>query len=283
MVTVDQLALEPEYAVEQIVERPVRLPELHRRHEYFQIKNGVERLAGALLLIPASPVILACWLAVRLTSKGPGFFKQTRVGLGGQLFDVYKLRTMRQDAEADGPQWSVKGDSRITRLGRIFRTLHLDELPQLINVVKGEMVLVGPRPERPEFVGILSEEIPGYRRRLWVKPGITGLAQINLPPDCGLRCVERKQVLDLHHIDTANAWLDTRMVLVTALRLCCISNDRLVRTLGLDRKDLLKDCPPLAPNQKPTKLTDLLEQRKYRNEWAIDPPHAAHATPHLPK
>ena len=177
---------------------------------------------------------------------------------------------MRLDAEANGPQWSTKGDPRITRVGRILRKLHLDELPQLINVARGEMVLVGPRPERPEFVELLTDEIPGYRRRLVVKPGITGLSQINLPPDTDLRSVERKQVLDLYHIDNAGLWLDKRMVLLTAMRLLCISNDRLTKVMGLDRKHLLQDLPPTEPDGKPVTLQELLQQTQAKKEWLDD-------------
>ncbi len=135
------------------------MPHAHCRFRYFTTKNRIERVFGAALLIPALPVILLCWALVRLTSPGPGFFRQTRVGHHGNWFQVYKLRTMRVDAERNGPQWSAKGDPRITWLGRWLRKLHLDELPQLFNVVRGEMVLVGPRPERPEFVELLSEVI----------------------------------------------------------------------------------------------------------------------------
>jgi lipopolysaccharide/colanic/teichoic acid biosynthesis glycosyltransferase len=246
------------------------LPKLHRRFRYFENKYRVERVLGVGLLVPALPVIAVCWAVVRLTSKGPGIFRQTRVGHRGQEFQVLKLRTMRIDAEANGPQWSAKGDPRITSVGRVLRTLHLDELPQLINVAKGEMVLVGPRPERPEFVDLLTELIPGYQRRLIVKPGITGLAQINLPPDSDLRSVERKQVLDLHHIDNADLWLDKRMVLLTTLRVFCISNDRLTRWMGLDRKHLLERLPVQDNERCSVTLKELLSETKARESWLQD-------------
>ena len=129
-------------------------------------------------------------LLVRLTSRGPGIYKQARVGKDGRKFMMYKIRTMRQDAEAaSGPMWTQAHDPRVTFLGRVLRKLHLDELPQLFNVLKGEMSLVGPRPERPEFVRVLAEAIPGYRNRLAVRPGVTGLAQVNLPPDTDIASV----------------------------------------------------------------------------------------------
>jgi len=234
------------------------LPVNHRRYRYFATKYRVERVLGFGLLVPAMPLIAICWCAVKITSRGPGIYRQTRVGHEGKTFQVLKLRTMRIDAEANGPQWSSKGDTRITRLGRVLRKLHLDELPQLVNVVKGEMVLVGPRPERPEFVALLSEVIPGYERRLIVKPGITGMAQINLPPDTDLRSVERKQILDLYHIDNADFWLDKRMVLLTAFRVLSISNDRLTRLMGLDRKALVQHLPAESAGSTSTPLSTLM-------------------------
>jgi sugar transferase (PEP-CTERM system associated) len=131
-------------------------------------------------LIVAAPLMVLTALAVKLTSKGPMLYRQRRVGLNGRVFTVYKFRSMYVDAEArTGAVWATKDDPRITPLGKWLRKLRLDELPQLWNVVKGEMSMVGPRPERPEFVDMLAQQIPYYRQRLAVKPGITGWAQIN--------------------------------------------------------------------------------------------------------
>ena len=131
-------------------------------------------------LVLTSPLLLLTALAVRLTSKGPVLYRQRRVGLNGRLFTVYKFRSMYVDAEArTGAIWAVKDDPRITPIGKWLRKLRLDELPQMWNVVRGDMSIVGPRPERPEFVDLLAAQIPYYRQRLAVKPGITGWAQIN--------------------------------------------------------------------------------------------------------
>ena len=134
------------------------------------------------------------------------------------------------------------------------------------------MVLVGPRPERPEFVELLTEVIPGYQRRLIVKPGITGLAQINLPPDTDLRSVQRKQVLDLHHIDHANLWLDKRMLLLTSLRVLSVSNERLTRLMGLDRKTLVEHLPAETGDTTSTPLSELMAQTEAKKTWTHEPP-----------
>lgn len=206
--------------------------------EFFKAKEIMDRLFGLVLLIATLPVIGILIVLIRLNSRGPGIFRQLRVGKGGRIFTMYKLRSMRIDAEAKtGPAWSPSGaDPRVTRLGYWLRRLHLDELPQLINVVRGEMSIVGPRPERPEFVQLLAEEIPGYLNRIMVEPGITGLAQINLPPDTDLYGVQQKLMLDCEYIRTAGLWLDIRIILCTALRVLWIKGPAVTRLLGLERR-----------------------------------------------
>jgi lipopolysaccharide/colanic/teichoic acid biosynthesis glycosyltransferase len=201
---------------------------------YFHWKGWVDRIVAAVLLIPALPVIGVLFVLVRLTSAGPGIYRQKRVGKHGRTFVIYKLRTMRCDAEAGtGAVWSTADDPRVTRLGRVLRYLHLDELPQLFNVLKGEMSLVGPRPERPEFVHFLADRIPGYRDRLAVPPGVTGLAQLNLSPDTDLASVCRKLVLDIEYVEGAGFLLDARIVLCTALRILKLP---VIRFFGLQRE-----------------------------------------------
>lgn len=177
---------------------------------YFRRKGIFDRTVAALLLLPGLPIIAILVLLVRATSRGPGIYRQVRLGRRGEKFLMYKIRTMRHDAEAaSGPVWTTHGrDPRITRIGRFLRRVHLDELPQLFNIFKGEMSLVGPRPERPEFVHVLAEAIPGYRSRMEVLPGVTGLAQLNLPPDTDLLSVRRKLVLDREYIERAGLLLD---------------------------------------------------------------------------
>ena len=202
---------------------------------YFCWKDAFGRCLAVVLLILGLPIMLSTILLVRLTSPGPSIFRQTRVGKNGRIYVMYKIRSMRIDAEAkSGPVWTTKRDPRITRVGKFIRTLHLDEFPQLINVLRGEMALIGPRPERPEFVEKLAREIPGYVNRLTVRPGITGLAQINLPPDSDLDSVRRKLAVDLRYIVHGNVLLDLRILGCTFVRLFGIKGVYAARLFGLD-------------------------------------------------
>ena len=176
-------------------------------------------LASAMMLV-SLPVMLACIVAVRISSRGPAIYTQTRVGQGGRIFTLYKIRTMYHNCESKtGPQWSPPGDPRITALGRLMRKLHLDELPQLWNVLRGDMSLIGPRPERPEIVSKLRLSVPGYARRLAVKPGITGFAQIHLPPDTCVRSVKNKVVYDIFYIRHRTPGMELYILLATGLKL----------------------------------------------------------------
>lgn len=154
--------------------------QLGPRPKAIAIQNFYSFLIGSLGLIVFSPLMLVTGILVAVSSKGPIFYRQRRVGMNGKIFNVYKFRSMYVDAEArTGAVWAKKDDPRITPVGKWLRKLRLDELPQFWNVVRGDMAIVGPRPERPEFVDILAHQIPYYRQRLAVKPGITGWAQIN--------------------------------------------------------------------------------------------------------
>lgn len=211
--------------------------DLPKSSAYFRRKAILDRTLAALLLVPGLPIIVLLVLLVRLTSRGPGIYRQVRLGQRGQKFMMNKIRTMRLDAEAaSGPVWTAQArDPRVTPVGRVLRRLHLDELPQLLNILKGEMSLVGPRPERPEFVHVLAEAIPGYRSRLDVPPGVTGLAQLNLPPDSDLLSVRRKLVLDREYIEQAGLWLDLRLLACTFFRMMRLPEGWLLSTFSLRR------------------------------------------------
>jgi lipopolysaccharide/colanic/teichoic acid biosynthesis glycosyltransferase len=202
---------------------------------YHQRKVVADRTIGLLLLIVSLPVTAVLLLLVRATTTGPGIYRQRRVGRNGAEFWLYKIRTMYADAEAvGGPQWATPNDCRITPVGRALRFLHLDELPQLLNVVRGEMSLIGPRPERPEFVARLTQLVTGYEERLKVLPGITGLAQINLPADDSLTSVRNKVVIDCEYIEKGSTYLDLRILACTALRMLGIRHGRAPRWLGVE-------------------------------------------------
>jgi lipopolysaccharide/colanic/teichoic acid biosynthesis glycosyltransferase len=212
-------------------------------------KRGVDILGAATLLLLLSPVLLVVAALVRLTSPGPIIFRQTRVGLNlrawqrerrrshdgppdhlerrqpnsdrrrdaafGKPFVLYKFRTMQIDAEKNGAQLATKHDPRVTPIGRFLRKTRLDELPQLWNVLRGEMTLVGPRPERPEFIEKLSAEIPNYLNRLGLKPGLTGLAQIENGYDTDLDSFRRKVNYDLMYLQNCCVWNDIKILFRT--------------------------------------------------------------------
>jgi exopolysaccharide biosynthesis polyprenyl glycosylphosphotransferase len=174
------------------------------------------RLIALIGLVVSLPILLVVALAIKLSSRGPILFRQTRVGWQGEHFTLYKFRSMHENAEAEtGAVWASKNDPRVTLVGRWLRRLRLDELPQLVNVLRGEMSIVGPRPERPEFVATLSKEIPFFRQRLCVRPGITGWAQINHKYGDTLEDAARKLEYDLYYIKHLSPSLDAYIVLQT--------------------------------------------------------------------
>jgi sugar transferase (PEP-CTERM system associated) len=170
-------------------------------------------LIGLILSLPLLPLIM---LAIRLDSKGPVFYTQTRVGKGGRTFSVVKFRTMRQDAEvASGPKWAGDNDPRVTRVGKFLRSSRLDEIPQLWCVLKGDMAFVGPRPERPEFIEMLSKEIPYYGVRHMVRPGLTGWAQVKYKYGATIADSREKLQYDLFYIKNASIGLDMLIMFQT--------------------------------------------------------------------
>ena len=225
--------------------------------DYLKGKGWAERVISLGLLLVSFPVIALLIFIVRMTSKGPGLYRQVRVGKDGKIFVMYKVRSMCQDAEeGTGPVWTQgKNDPRITRIGWFLRKSHLDELPQLLNVVRGEMSLFGPRPERPELVHVLAASIPDYWDRLAVLPGITGLAQINLPPDSDLESVRRKLSLDLEYIRTANFMMEVRMFIWTGLRLLAMPSSIATSLMALGR-----DVTPVQTKSGPVTIDDVINE-----------------------
>ncbi len=179
------------------------------------LKTVWEWCVAVLLVVMVAPLLLAAALAIKLDDRGPIFFRQTRVGRFGRLFNVIKLRTMRQNAEAAGPQFAALDDPRVTRVGKFLRQTRIDELPQLFNILRGEMALVGPRPERPEFVEQYSKEIEFFDLRLSVRPGITGWAQVNEGYTSDSDGAIEKLSFDMYYLKHMNPLFDLRIVLDT--------------------------------------------------------------------
>lgn len=207
-----------------------KVPVLHTRRGWLIFAHGFDLLHNPLglrtkrllditlslaLLVVASPVMALVALMIRLESRGPVIFRQARTGLGGAQFEILKFRSMTRDAERDGPQWAQDADPRITRIGRAIRLLHIDELPQLVNVLKGEMSFIGPRPERPVFNDTLEKEIPLYNLRHLVRPGITGWAQVMYPYGASVEDAREKLQYDLYYIKNYSVLLDIGIVFKT--------------------------------------------------------------------
>jgi exopolysaccharide biosynthesis polyprenyl glycosylphosphotransferase len=175
-------------------------------------------LLGAFLLLATLPLLLLTALAIKLDSRGPVFYRQERVGLNGQSFMLFKFRSMRTDAEAGGTAiWASKQDPRVTRIGRFLRLTRIDEIPQVLNVLRGDMAFVGPRPERPAFVEQLGRIIPHYKDRALVKPGITGWAQVNYPYGASVEDARMKLAYDLYYVRRRSLFLDM-LILVSTVR-----------------------------------------------------------------
>lgn len=232
-------------------------------------KRVLDILMSAFGIVFSLPVMALIAILIKLDSNGPIFYRQLRVGLNqrggerrrlhrriqsrptsrrddgdrriddtcGQPFYVLKFRTMRIDAECNGPSWCQKNDPRVTRLGRILRKTHLDEIPQLFNILAGEMSLVGPRPERPEFVKDLRKAIPGYERRLSVKPGLTGLAQIRHRADLHVRDVRKKVRYDTLYLRSMSLMTDLKILAGTFPTAVGLDGED-IRRLGQARKNL---------------------------------------------
>jgi exopolysaccharide biosynthesis polyprenyl glycosylphosphotransferase len=179
------------------------------------LKRMLDVTVSTAILVAGLPIWFVVAILIKLESPGPVLYKQERVGRDGDRFNMIKFRSMRQDAESAGPQWAGKRDPRVTRVGRVLRKLHLDEIPQMCNVLLGNMSLVGPRPERPMFVEQLSKEIPMYPRRLKVRPGITGWAQIKHKYDETLDDVRKKVQYDLFYIENMSLRMDLKILLST--------------------------------------------------------------------
>jgi exopolysaccharide biosynthesis polyprenyl glycosylphosphotransferase len=190
---------------------PQLMPEWEKK-----VKRVLDVLLSFLVLIVTFPITFIVSIVIKLDSKGPIIFKQNRTGQNGKDFNVYKFRSMVQDAEKkSGPVWSTKGDTRITNIGKFIRKVRIDEIPQMFNVLKGEMSLVGPRPERPYFVEKLSKEIPLYKRRLKVRPGVTGWAQVKHKYDESIEDVNAKLRYDLFYIENMSLRMDFKILFRT--------------------------------------------------------------------
>jgi lipopolysaccharide/colanic/teichoic acid biosynthesis glycosyltransferase len=196
---------------------PLRSPGSLRRTLF--AKGVFDYAVASVLLVLTAPLMALCAMLVRLTSRGPAFYSQQRVGQFGRVFTIYKLRTMYHQCERhSGPTWSVPGDPRVTPVGRVLRAVHVDELPQLVNVLRGQMSLIGPRPERPEIAAQLARSIPDYNARSVVLPGITGHAQVYLPPDTSIADVRDKVRLDRYYLGRLSLGFDLVTLLRTGLK-----------------------------------------------------------------
>lgn len=222
------------------------------RQSYVTLKTCAEWVTALLLLLLAIPLLWVLVVLIKLTSQGPAMYAQVRLGRFGEPYPIYKLRTMAHDCEArTGAVWAMRDDPRVTRLGRLLRNSHLDELPQLWNVLRGEMSLIGPRPERPEIAAKLETVLPGYRGRLLVRPGITGLAQMRLPADSDVEGVKKKLAYDLHYVRHMGLGLDLRIAVSTVFHFIGTA------AAGISKWFVEPISPPLPSEPRPEPIEPL--------------------------
>lgn len=196
-------------------EKAIEVLSRRRQTGYRLIERLLEIIIASLILIIASPFLLIAAIAILIEDGGPILYRQARVGYNGTLFSIIKLRTMRTDAEAAGAQWAAKADTRVTRVGAFLRKTHLDEVPQMMNIIRGDLALIGPRPERPEFVAVLEQQIPYYFLRHSIKPGFTGWAQIKFRYARSEADSREKFEYDLYYLFNKNPLFDVGIFLKT--------------------------------------------------------------------
>jgi exopolysaccharide biosynthesis polyprenyl glycosylphosphotransferase len=182
---------------------------------YKRVRRFLDMALSIVIGTLTSPLMLLTAIAIKIDSRGPIFYRQERVGLHNTFFRIIKFRSMRVDAEVNGPVWAGESDSRVTRVGRWIRKMRIDELPQLFNIMRGEMSLIGPRPERPVFVKQLERQIPYYSERHLVKPGLTGWAQVRYPYGASFEDAREKHQYDLYYIKNQSPMLDALILLET--------------------------------------------------------------------
>ncbi|RST59496.1 sugar transferase [Siminovitchia terrae] len=188
------------------------LKKLNNKRNYLIVKRLIDIIFSVIGLVISVPLIIFFGVLIKVETPGPVFYTQERVGLNGKLFNVIKLRSMVNDAERNGAQWAQKNDPRVTKVGHFIRKTRIDELPQFINILKGDMSLVGPRPERPNFTIQFNQQIPGFITRLSIKPGLTGLAQVNGGYDISPK---EKFELDRQYIENLGLITDLKIILKT--------------------------------------------------------------------
>lgn len=189
------------------------------KQKFEKIKRWTDITLSILLFIPFLAILPAVSIIIKLNSRGSVFYRQRRVGKNGKIFEIIKFRSMFKDAEKNGAEWAKKGDNRITFIGSIMRKTRIDELPQLWNVLKGDLSFIGPRPERPEFVRELAEKVPHYNMRQLVKPGLSGWAQINFPYGASIEDATEKLQYDLYYIKNRSLFLELSIMLKTIMTL----------------------------------------------------------------
>ena len=186
--------------------------EIRASHSYLVFKRIIDLIIGIIGCVVTSPIILITCILVRIESKGNPIYYQKRVGLNNKEFNIYKIRSMVSDAEVSGAKWATKNDARVTTIGKFIRKTRIDELPQFLNILKGDMTIIGPRPEREIFYKEFEKTISNFRDRLKIKPGLTGYAQVNGGYDI---TPEEKLKLDLYYINNVSFGLDIKIIFKT--------------------------------------------------------------------